>query len=263
MSRCTGPGRPPSASRNARAHELGDAPRVVHHRAPLGQRREYGAAVHVHEHAAVRVGRGAVLVGGDQQRGEVVVECHAGAGGQVEAAGPHLAERDRDAAGAGKHCGGHHRARCLVAQAHEADSRCLRQRVQQRRQLAAGDAEGTWHTCSARSSRTSACAPVSRMLSPRASLLGLESGGLDDRPPVRRCRPSRSPRTPRATGMRARSAVLGERLLQLGRLQAFAHLPFSALHHLASASWPARTSRATLAARCRGSPARRASAPRA
>ena len=97
--------------------------------------------VQVHEHAAVRIGGGAVLVGGDQQHGEVVVERHAHAGGQVEAAGPHLAERDGDRGRCRRTPRRPSSARLPRGARRRSGRRRLRQRMQQRRQLAAGDAE--------------------------------------------------------------------------------------------------------------------------
>ncbi len=123
------------------AHQLGHAARVMHDRIPLGQRLEYGERIQIHEHSAVRISGGAMLVGRDQQHGEIVVAGDAGAGGEVEPARSHFAQRHRHPSGAGIGCRSHHRAGGLVTDADIADARLARDGVQQRSQLAADDAE--------------------------------------------------------------------------------------------------------------------------
>jgi hypothetical protein len=86
-----------------------------------------------------------VLVGRDRDQRQVVVEGHPEARGEVEPAGAHLADGDRDATVAGVAGRGHHRRARLVPQPDEGQAGLLRDRMQQRAQLAADDAEHMPH----------------------------------------------------------------------------------------------------------------------
>ena len=134
--------RPPGQGLAKRApHQFGNAPRVVHHGIPFGHRLHYREGVEVHEHAAVRVRRSAMLVGGDGDQGKVVVERPAHTGGEIERSRPHFAQRQRNAPAAGVDRGGHHWPARFMAQAGKGEARLLVDRLQERRQLSADDAE--------------------------------------------------------------------------------------------------------------------------
>ena len=73
--------------------------------------------------------------------GEIVVEGGSDAGREIEPARSHLAKRHSHAAGAGENGSSHHRPCRLVAHPDVADALLAPDRMQERRELAAGDAE--------------------------------------------------------------------------------------------------------------------------
>ncbi len=108
--------RPPAQHLAERAaDQIRNSSRIVHNGVPFRDRLEQTRGIKIHEHAGMRIGCRAMLVGRHQQHGKIVVKCNTGAGREIETARPHLAERERHAPGSGIGRRRHHRARRLRA----------------------------------------------------------------------------------------------------------------------------------------------------
>ncbi len=123
------------------ADQFGDAARLMHHGAPFDDRLKQGAIVHFHEHAAAGIAGHLLIVGGDGQHRQIIVEGMRHAGRQIDRARPGFGHGHGDAVGAGMDGGGHQPGMGLVADADIAHRVAAGHRLHEGRQLAAAHAE--------------------------------------------------------------------------------------------------------------------------